>query len=920
MFSRRPDFSPFTADVFDQGAMATRPNPADPALASSLLELSPHAVLVLDSNGSRVQFANAAATRLLAAAPGTVVQHRPLGELVPPRLAEAIRSAAGRAIAAGAPESFEVAGPDATRWYAATVTPAPDGVAVFLADITEAHAQAVAGVQATMRTDAIIDGAPQLVIALDVDLNVLALNRSYASEFQRVFGRSIAVGDNLRTALDGHPEARAEAVRRWERAVRGEEFTLHRELGADGKEARIYEIRYGALRDREGRNFGAVSLMNDVTDLIRDRAALAELTERLDAVIRYSPDRVVGVDKELRVVAMNEHAKADFASLWGVPIAVGDSLAERLSTLPTEQRTAALDMWTRAVQGTAATQFAIFGTTPETLQAYEISFGALRDSAGNPAGAVMVAKDVTDREVALTALRESEARFRALGEAAPIGIFLTDAAGNCTYANPRLQQLWELREATLLTQGFMSRVHDDDSAEARAWLGQSGGGDYRGEFRIVMADGLQRWVLAHSAAIRDESGTIVGRVGTIDDVTEARLAGEASRQLEQKMLHAQKLESLEVLAGGIAHDFNNLLVGVLGNASLALLDLPRDSPAYGPVADIERAAQRASDLTRQMLAYSGRGQFVVEPVDLSDLVAEMGSLLRTVLSKQAVIEFALEPMLPLVEADATQLRQVVMNLITNASDALGDDGGRIRVATGRQVVEPGTVQHTYLGEAMEPGDYAFVEVQDTGVGMSADTLARIFEPFFTTKFTGRGLGLAATLGIVRGHHGGITITTAPGQGATFRVLLPTSDAARPGGRTERRDPGGAAATGGAILVIDDDETVRVVARRLLERRGFRVVVAEDGVEGIERFADSGESFSLVLLDLTMPRLGGASTMAELRKRDPQVRVLLTSGYREREVAAHFVGMEPVGFVQKPFRAEELYTAVTRALRVPVAGG
>ena len=379
------------------------------------------------------------------------------------------------------------------------------------------------------------------------------------------------------------------------------------------------------------------------------------------------------------------------------------------------------------------------------------------------------------------------------------------------------------------------------------------------------------------------------------------------------MLRAQKLESLEVLAGGIAHDFNNLLVGVLGNASLALLDLPDDAPAHAPVVDIERAAQRASDLTRQMLAYSGRGQFVVEPVDISELVAEMGSLLRTVLSKQAILDFSLDSTLPRVEADATQIRQVVMNLITNASDAVGESGGHIRVRTGRQRLTTAAAELSYLGDPVPPGDYVFVEVEDTGEGMTDATLARIFEPFFTTKFTGRGLGLAATLGIVRGHRGGIRIQSTPGHGSTFRVLLPitaVADALTPSSAMPVR--GDAL---GAVLVIDDDETVRAVARRLLERRGFRVVVATDGLDGVEKFREATHHFSLVLLDLTMPKMGGAAAMAELRKLDPEVRVLLTSGYREREVTAHFVGMEPAGFVQKPFRAEELYAAVTRAMRV-----
>jgi two-component system, cell cycle sensor histidine kinase and response regulator CckA len=893
------------------GVVSTHPNPPDAVLAVSVLDGAPGPVVVLDRTWS-VRYVNRTGAILLDRGDPAALIGRHVFEVVPEVRHTAYQAHIETAMG-GVPVRFDAMHAPTARRFDIVVNPVPDGVALFATDVTAQHLREQQLANAHARLDAIINSAPDMVLAVDSNLDFLAFNRAYAAEFLRVFGRAIRPGENFRDALRDHPVALNEAVTRWTRAaVHGEEFTVQRELGADGLPTRVYEIRYGSLRDASGTLIGAVSSMNDVTAHARDRSKLAELTQRLDAVIKYSPDRVVGVDSALTVVAMNDHARSDFSALWGTPIEVGDSLYERLAHLPTEQRTTAIRMWEEAVAGTAVSQFAVFGSTPETMQAYEISFGALRDVHGKPAGAVMVAKDVTDREVALTALRKSEARFRALGEAAPIGVFLADAAGHCTYANPRLQQIWELREAALLTTGFGTRVREEDHALVSAWLGTAGGTqDFRGEFRLVMGDGLERWVLAHSAAIRDDSGVVVGRVGTVDDITETRQAAEAQRQLEQKMLRAQKLESLEVLAGGIAHDFNNLLVGVLGNASLALLDLAVESPAYAPVLDIERAAQRASDLTRQMLAYSGRGQFVVEPVDLSELVSEMGSLLRTVLSRQARLTFDLDATLPLIEADATQIRQVVMNLITNASDAVGDDGGRIVLRTGRQEVTAGSIDAEVVGDSLAGGDYVFVEVQDTGVGMSEQTQSRVFEPFFTTKFTGRGLGLAATLGIVRGHRGGIRIHSAIGQGATFRVLLPATDAARP--VAAAADPAVRGDGLGAVLVIDDDETVRVVARRLLERRGFRVAVAVDGLDGLAQFSEAPGDFALVLLDLTMPKLGGVETMAALQELAPDVRVLLTSGYREREVATRFAGMEPAGFVQKPFRAEELYSAVTRAL-------
>ena len=897
---------------FAPDVMATGSNSDDALLAARVLDGAPGPVGVLDAQWV-FRYANRACVAALGHADASALIGLSLLDLMPALRDSEFQVRIEQAIA-GEPVSFEAYIPGTDQWIAITAHPLPDGVAVFTSDVSEHKRRETELAAVNAQLDAIVNSTPDMVLAVDRNLRFLAFNRAYADTFERTFGYRITVGEGFREALAAHPDARDEAIARWSRAaIDGEEFTVHRELGPDGQERRVFQVRHSNLRNSRGELLGAVSSMHDVTQSVRDRSALTELSERLDAIIRYSPDRVVGVDVSLTVVAMNEHAKADFAGLWGVPIAVGDSLRERLTALPAAQRDAALAMWERAVAGKASTQFATFGRTPEVMQAYEISFGAVRDRNGEPAGAVMVAKDVTDREAALLALRESEARFRALGEAAPIGIFLADAHGHCTYANPRLQQIWELGEATLLTRGFASRVLPDDLGIAESWLGiRTAGRDFRGEFRLVMGDGLERWVLAHSAAIRDENGTIVGRVGTIDDITDARRAEGARLQLEQKMLHAQKLESLEVLAGGIAHDFNNLLVGVLGNASLALLDLTEESPAFAPVTDIERAAHRASDLTRQMLAYSGRGQFIVEPVDLSELVAEMGSLLRTVLSSQATLEFALASPLPLMEGDATQIRQVVMNLITNASDALGDGGGRIHVSTGTQRISTAQVELDYLGDPVADGDYVFVEVTDTGEGMDPSTVARIFEPFFTTKFTGRGLGLAATLGIVRGHRGGIRISTEPGRGSTFRILLPVAevDAATPPSVPISVSGGGL----GAVLIIDDDETVRIVARRLLERRGFRVVVAEDGTVGLERFLESPGGFALVLLDLTMPKMGGAATMAELRRIDPSVRVLLTSGYPEREVAAQFVGMEPAGFVHKPFRADELYTAVTEALR------
>ena len=376
---------------------------------------------------------------------------------------------------------------------------------------------------------------------------------------------------------------------------------------------------------------------------------------------------------------------------------------------------------------------------------------------------------------------------------------------------------------------------------------------------------------------------------------------------EARLQHAQKLESLGVLAGGIAHDFNNLLVGILGNASLALEDTPKGHRVRPALDQIELTARRAAELTRQMLAYSGKGRFVVEPLDLSAIVREMRDLLEVSISKKAGLRCELDPNLPSIEADAAQLRQVVMNLITNASDALETEDGTITLRTGVSEVDASYLDDTEVGDDLSPGHYVWVEVSDTGCGMSEETRVRMFDPFFTTKTTGRGLGLAATLGIVRGHSGAVRVYSEEGSGTAIKMLFPAGDAeavvSAPAGTPVARE------LKGCVLVVDDHEIVRDLTRRVLERAGLEVLEAADGLECLERYRERGDSIDLVLLDLTMPRLGGEETFTELRRIDPSVRVVLMSGYNAQDMTSHFVGRGLATFIQKPFTVNQLLDVI-----------
>jgi len=425
----------------------------------------------------------------------------------------------------------------------------------------------------------------------------------------------------------------------------------------------------------------------------------------------------------------------------------------------------------------------------------------------------------------------------------------------------------------------------------------------------VKPDGSAAWLNTSKVPLRDDEGRVIGVLGTYEDITDRR-------RLEAQLLHAQKLESLGLFAGGIAHDFNNLLAALLGHAELAETALPAGSPALAHVRRIEGVASQAAELCRQLLTYSGRGELAVESLDLSEVVRESAEMLEVSIPGKARLRYRLTEELPEVAADRSQLRQVVLNLISNAAEALGEQGGEIVLATATVRCGRAELAGAVVDDGLPEGEYVVLEVSDTGCGMPADVQRLVFDPFFTTKRTGRGLGMPSVLGIVRRHRGAIQLESDPGRGTTVRVLLP---AARREGRRERplergvSGPGAAAPAAGAVLVIDDDENVRPVARMLLEHLGFGVLVAEGGREGLAIYAAQRERIACVLLDLSMPDLGGEETCRELCALDPSVRVVLASGYGAAEAREQFAGLGCAGFLQKPYGLAELEAAIMDSL-------
>ncbi len=404
--------------------------------------------------------------------------------------------------------------------------------------------------------------------------------------------------------------------------------------------------------------------------------------------------------------------------------------------------------------------------------------------------------------------------------------------------------------------------------------------------------------------------------------------------LEARLSQVKKLESLGVLAGGIAHDFNNLLTSVLGNTDLALAYLPASSPARAHLKHIEHAAQRAAELTRQMLAYSGRGQFLIRPVCLGEILRARLSLIRAALPDRVALACEIADDLPRVDGDGDQLGQLLMNVVSNAMDAMRETGGTIRLRADACHCTKDDLAGSYLDEQLPEGRYVCLEVTDTGVGMSAETQARMFEPFFSTKFTGRGLGLAAVLGILRGHHGAVRVHSESGQGTVMRLFFPAREqgraiAAADGKKASAPPPvpapalaGGLSpeAFSGSVLVIDDEDTVRSVVQTILERVGFAVVTAANGAEGIARFREAEGRFCVVLLDMNLPLVSSLQVYEELMQVRPDVRVVLSSGYMNDETIAPFDSKRIAGYLQKPYRFEELIACVRQATGVGAGGG
>jgi PAS domain S-box-containing protein len=523
------------------------------------------------------------------------------------------------------------------------------------------------------------------------------------------------------------------------------------------------------------------------------------------------------------------------------------------------------------------------------------------------------------------ALQSHVAELQSLFKALPVGVAIAaDASCKCIRANEAFADMFGLpqtRGTALSAPPFEAPTNlrvthdgrelaDSDRPMQRAVAQNAPVRDF--EQSITRPDGVTLDIITNAVPIRDANGQPCGCVATFQDISAHKQAERKRLDFERRLLQSQKFESIGVLAGGIAHDFNNLLTGVLGHANFARGELARGSTNVDHLlAQVETSAQRAADLCRQLLAYAGKGRIVVRLIDLNVAVQQTVPLLKLAISKKVTLDLQLGAGLPPLRGDPSQINQVLLNLVTNASEAIGTASGTVTIRTERVNVTAMDMFTMTASPEMEPGAFICIEVRDTGCGIGPETIGHIFEPFFTTKFVGRGLGLAAVIGIVHGHRGGIRVSSAVGVGTTFELFFPivTNPAAR---GTTSPFPG-ATSNRGAILVVDDDVTIREFATAVLTGAGYTVVTAADGEEALTKLRRDTMQFDAVLLDLTMPKLDGEDTLMALRMISPNLPVVLTSGYGEQAIVQRFVGRGLADFLPKPFVSEALLGMINSAV-------
>ncbi len=813
----------------------------------------------------------------------------------------------------------------------------------FTRDVTASRQEQDAGLLLT----AIVDSSDDAIVSKDLNGRITSWNRGA----ERIFGYTAeeAVGQSITILIpEDRQDEEPQILARLQRGERVDHFeTVRRHK--DGTLLDI-SLTISPVRDRQGRIVGASKIARNVTERKRAEEAIRDLntqltadlaamtrmqdlstrliqagnfsdlvSEILDAGIAITRADMGNIqlldrDGELKIAAQRG-LKAPFlefldkahdgVAAWGRALRPGarvivDDIASSPVFIGTPALAAMMEAEVQAVQSTP-----LISRSGQLLGMFSTYYRTHR----RPTERDLRLMDVLARQAAdLTERKRAEevrAQLSAIVESSGDAIYIYDFDGKILTWNRAAEELYGYSEREMVGRNVDAILPPEQRAELRENIhpAVSSGKITRNlETTRMRRDGSLFAALLTISPLRDETGSAIALSVIARDITDQKRGEESLREM-------QKLESLGLLAGGIAHDFNNLLTGVIGNASLLAEEFPSGSAQAEMVESLIQAADRMSRLTSQMLAYSGRGHFVIEPVDLSKQVIQITSLIQASIPKNVELRLSLANNLPLVDVDVSQLQQLIMNLVINAAEAVGAASGSVELRTSVETVGEEELRANAARTTPPAGEYVGITVEDEGCGMNEATLARIFDPFFTTKFTGRGLGLSSVLGIVRGHKGLITVVSAPGAGSKFRVLFPVSVLGIPAEPALAQDTPGT----GTILVVDDEDVVRRMAKAALRRLGYSVLTAVNGKEAVDLYSSNPRGIDMVLLDMTMPVMGGEEALKRLLEIRPDAAVVAMSGFDEREAKQRF-GSRIAGFVQKPFTPRQLGAKIAAARR------
>ncbi len=649
----------------------------------------------------------------------------------------------------------------------------------------------------------------------------------------------------------------------------------------------------------------------DITELIETQNKLKESEQKYRTIIEFAHEGIWVVDEDFKTVFVNQK----MATILG--FSPEEMLGKStLDFIPPDEYPEVQKERAERIKGHSGQYERTLICADKTKRIFLVNASPIFDTSNKFMGAIGLFSDITQRKEFEKMLKKEHDRLQEFLNLSPSLFILLDKNGNIQHLNTTAFATLKCDNSVIGKNWFDSFVapaqketlqkHFEEMIYNKTIL------DKEDEVHIINQQNKERILILRHAFLYDTTGEISGLICSGMDITEKIQTEKEMQAMEEKIRQTQRLESIGILAGGMAHDFNNLLVGIIGNADLALMETAPDSPANYYLKEIIRISKELTHLAQQLLAYAGKGKTFVKPISLTELIKNIETLIELSLPKKIAIKYDLEEKLPFIHADPTHIQQLIINLVLNAAEAIGEKSGVINIITKHMYCDTKYWQTTYFGENCKEGTYVYLEIIDNGSGISNDVKERMFEPFFTTKFIGRGLGLSAVAGIVRSHQGAIKVYTELGKGTSFKVFFPTIEETNTSPqktldfiKEEKQQPKNPK----CILVVDDEKLVRETVKNMLEIGGYNVLLASNGEEAIHIYTENKAQIAMVLLDMTMPIMDGEETFRELRRINPDVKVLLSSGYNEKDILERFIGKGLTGFIQKPFVLSSLLETI-----------